>query len=195
MLGRVAAQRRKPVITDKRLSRGKQGSRFRGLAPVSPRFHPWPGPGFSGGCCEMQGCRLIETSTGLWLTPQPSRVLRITFQDVKTVGIRNKLISKRYQHFRERDPPYCLQDSLCTLAPSCSRVTPLRHGTNTRYGRAANPYPTGTLTRQETPSFARHDNDQAHRRQWSAAELPYECSAMLEALFKIIAINFFDRIQ
>jgi hypothetical protein len=54
--------------------------------------------------------------------------------------------------------PYGLQDSLCTLAPSCSRVAPLRHGTNTRYGRAAHPYPTGTLTRQETPSFARRDN-------------------------------------
>ena len=38
---------------------------------------------------------------------------------------------------------------------SCSQVTLLRNGTNTRYGRAANPYPTGTLTRQETPSFAR----------------------------------------
>jgi hypothetical protein len=43
-------------------------------------------------------------------------VLRIAFQDVKTVGIRNKLISKLYQHFRERDFPYGLQDSLCTLA-------------------------------------------------------------------------------
>lgn len=79
-------------------------------------------------------------------------------QDVKTVGIRHKLISKRYQQVRERDLPYGLPDALCTLAPSCSQVTPLRHGTNTRYGRAANPYPTGTFTRQETPSFARRDN-------------------------------------
>ena len=36
---------------------------------------------------------------------------------VKTLGIRNKLISKLYQHFRERDFPYGLQDSLCTLTP------------------------------------------------------------------------------
>ena len=84
-------------------------------------------------------------------------------QDVKTVGIRHKLISKRYQQVRERDLPYGLQDALCTLAPSCSRVTPLRHGTNTRYGRAANPYPTGTFTRQETPSFARRDNAKHNR--------------------------------
>ena len=92
--------------------------------------------------------------------PRPShlRALRVAFQHVKTVGIRNKLISKLYQHFRERDLPYGLQDSLCTLAPSCSRLSPLRNGTNTRYGWVANPYPTGTFTRQETPSFARRDN-------------------------------------
>jgi hypothetical protein len=68
-------------------------------------------------------------------------------------------LSRLYQHFRERDFPYGLQDSLCTLAPYyCSRVTPLRNGTNTRYGRVASPYPTGTYTPQETPSFARRDN-------------------------------------
>jgi len=89
-------------------------------------------------------------------------VFRIAFQDVKTVGIRNKPISKLYQHFRERDFPYGLQNALCTLAlHSCSRLTPLRSRTNTRYGRAANPYPTGTFTPQETPSFARRDNVQA----------------------------------
>lgn len=49
---------------------------------------------------------------------------------------------------------------LCVRLPRlCSRVTPLRDGINTRYGRVANPYPTGTFTRQETPSFARRDND------------------------------------
>jgi len=68
-------------------------------------------------------------------------------------------ISKLYQHFRERAFPYGLQDSLCTLAPYyCSQVTPRRFGTNTRYGRVASPYPTGTYTPQETPSFARRDN-------------------------------------
>jgi hypothetical protein len=71
-------------------------------------------------------------------------------------------LSRLYQHFRERDFPYGLQDSLCTLAPyCCSRVTPLRNGTNTRYGRVASPYPTGTYTPQETPSFARRDNVKA----------------------------------
>ncbi|MFB1486657.1 MULTISPECIES: hypothetical protein [unclassified Thiocapsa] len=38
---------------------------------------------------------------------------------------------------------------------SCSRLAPLRNRTNTRYGWVASPFPTGTFTRQETPSFAR----------------------------------------
>ncbi len=51
---------------------------------------------------------------------------------------------------------------LCVRLPRlCSRITPLRDGINTRYGRVASPYPTGTSTPQETPSFARRDNAQA----------------------------------
>jgi len=58
-------------------------------------------------------CGLRRTST-----PSPSTgasVLPSVY--VKTLGIRNKLISKLYQHFRVREHPYGLQDSLCTLAP------------------------------------------------------------------------------
>jgi hypothetical protein len=43
---------------------------------------------------------------------------------VKTLGIRNKLISKLYQHFRVRVHPYGLQDSLCTLTPFIVRGLP-----------------------------------------------------------------------
>ncbi len=120
---------------------------------------PWGLPEFSS--VSLPACQDLRTPADRHSTPQPSWVLRMACQDVKTGGIRHKLIAKRYLHFRERDLPYGLPDALCTLAPSCSRVSPLRHGTNTRYGRAANPYPTGTFTRQETPSFARRDNDQA----------------------------------
>jgi hypothetical protein len=48
-------------------------------------------------------------------------MLRVAFGQVKTLGVRNKLISKLYQHFRVRDHPYGLQDSLPTLSPSCSQ--------------------------------------------------------------------------
>ena len=39
---------------------------------------------------------------------------------VKTLGVRENLISKLYQHFRVRDHPYGLQDSLSTLHLFCS---------------------------------------------------------------------------
>jgi len=52
------------------------------------------------------------------------------------------VISKLYQHFRVRDHPYGLQDSLPTLNPSCSlhSFIQLRHGSKARYGWVANPY-------------------------------------------------------
>ena len=80
-------------------------------------------------------------------------------------------MSKLSQHFRAcpgldpgaRGHPYGLQDSLSTLRPFCSPWSPprLRHGRKTRYGWVANPYPTGTLTLQETPSFSWRDNAKA----------------------------------
>ena len=70
-------------------------------------------------------------------------------------------ISKLYQHFRVRDHPCGLQDTLSTLRPSCSpqASSRLRHGRKTRYGWVAHPYPTGTFTLQETPSLSWRDND------------------------------------
>ena len=52
------------------------------------------------------------------------------------------VISKLYQHFRVRDHPYGLQNSLPTLRPSCSQhiSMQLRHGPKARYGWVANPY-------------------------------------------------------
>jgi hypothetical protein len=44
---------------------------------------------------------------------------------VKTLGVRSKLISKLYQHFRVRDHPYGLQDSLSTLHLFCSPTSML----------------------------------------------------------------------
>ena len=67
--------------------------------------------------------------------------------------------SKLYQHFRERDFPYGLQNSLCTLTLLFrSPVTRLLNKINTRYGWRVSPYPTGTFTLQDTLSFAQRDN-------------------------------------
>jgi hypothetical protein len=86
-------------------------------------------------------------------------MLRMGFGLVKTLAIRNKLISKLYQLFREHGLPYGLQDALCTLHLFCSPLPRLRHRRNTRYGWVASPYPTGTLTLLDTPSFSWRDND------------------------------------
>ena len=57
---------------------------------------------------------------GLW-TPADfpiqafTDVLVLPSASVKSLGIRNNPISKLYQHFRARDRPYGLQDSLSTL--------------------------------------------------------------------------------
>jgi hypothetical protein len=98
--------------------------------------------------------RLRRTST-----PSPIRASRVGFRFVKTFALRNKLISKLYQHKGERGLPYGLQDSLSTLRLSCSPPPRLRHRRKTRYGWVASPYPTGTLTRKAPPSFSWRDND------------------------------------
>ena len=66
---------------------------------------------------------------GLW-TPADLHILAKTDAlvlpsvHVKTLGVRNNLISKLYQHFRVRGHPCGLQDSLCTLRPSIVRESP-----------------------------------------------------------------------
>ena len=96
---------------------------------------------------SLPACHGLRTPADLHTLANPgASVLPSVY--VKTLGIRNKLISKLYQHFRERDLPYGLQDSLSTLRPFCSPCLPavLRHGPKTRYGWVASPCPTGTFT-------------------------------------------------
>ena len=68
----------------------------------------------------------LRTYHGLRWTPPTLHIQTITDAlvlpsvTVKTLGDRNKLISKLYQHLRECGLPYGLYDSLCTLRPYCS---------------------------------------------------------------------------
>jgi len=85
-------------------------------------------------------------------------MLPVAFGYVKTLGFRNS-------HF-EAVP--ALQGARTPLRPTgfsvyaspilFAAVDPLRHGRKTRYGWVANPFPTGTFTPQDMPSFARRDN-------------------------------------
>ena len=56
---------------------------------------------------------------------------------------------------------FSLRPTGCSVyaSPILFTVSPrFRHGRKTRYGWVANPYPTGTFTLQETPSFAWREN-------------------------------------
>ena len=87
-----------------------------------------------------------------------NRALHIAFQHVKTVGIRISYFEAVPALQGTRFPLRPTRFSVYAYPIYCSQVNPLRNGTNTRYGRVASPYPTGTYTPQETPSLARHDN-------------------------------------
>ena len=80
----------------------------------------------------------------------------------------------------------CTRMHACPLC--CSWLSPLRNGTNTRYGWVASPYPTGTSTRQEAPSFARRDNVQE-----GARGAPGPCSQDKPALQ--LASSFLQKYQ
>ena len=66
-------------------------------------------------------CASLRTYHGFRLTPPTlyiqtnTDVLVLPSVHVKTLGSRNKLISKLCQHLREHGLPYGLYDSLCTL--------------------------------------------------------------------------------
>jgi hypothetical protein len=103
---------------------------------------------------SLPACHGLWTPADLHLLAKAGDLV-LPSVSVKTLGVRNTLILKLYQHVRVRGHPYGLQDALSTLRPSCSPwLRPrLRHGRQTRYGWVAHPYPTGTFTRQDTPSF------------------------------------------
>ena len=96
-------------------------------------------------------CRLRRTSTHSPFTRASSRL--------------PGLVPRRHPRVCDLEAVPALQGARPPLRPtgfsvyacpvSCSRLAPLRNRTNTRYGWVASPYPTGTFTRQETPSFAR----------------------------------------
>jgi len=111
-------------------------------------------------------------------------------------------ISKLYQHFRERGFPYGLQDSLSTLHLSCSpQLSRLRHRRKTRYGWVASPFPTGTFTLQDTPSFAWRDNgpagdpaqvyrDRVHWSRWKSISIfPLSRAVSVSSLLLVILQN------
>ena len=87
----------------------------------------------------------------------PNRDLRVDFRGVKHVVTCMYLITKLYQTSGSADSPVaylirCVR--FAGVVQSCDLLPPR----NTRYGWLATPYPTGTFTLQEAPSFAWRTN-------------------------------------
>ena len=79
--------------------------------------------------------------------------------NVKTLGVRNTLIEAVPALQGARSPLRPTGFSVYASPVLFADLLGLRHRRKTRYGWVANPYPTGTFTLQDMPSFARRDND------------------------------------
>ncbi|MEJ1472452.1 MAG: hypothetical protein RPU59_15525, partial [Candidatus Sedimenticola sp. (ex Thyasira tokunagai)] len=64
----------------------------------------------------------------------------------------------------------------------------LRHKRNTQYGWVANPYPTGTFTLQDAPSFAWRANAQNHRKQKAPLLVPRRSAFCCPSVFFLLAL-------
>jgi len=87
-----------------------------------------PHPGASGASqvlVRLSSCMPRPEDSGGPAPPRLHGGARVAFGCVKTLGVRNKRLAKRYQHCRVRGHPCGLQDALSTLRPSCS---PCLHG-------------------------------------------------------------------
>jgi hypothetical protein len=87
----------------------------------------------------------------------PNRDLCVDFRGVKHVVTCISLITKLYQTSGSADSPvaYLIR---CVRFAGVVQSCDLRPPRNTRYGWLATPYPTGTFTLQEAPSFAWRTN-------------------------------------
>ena len=125
---------------------------------------------------------LLSTHTTLFVDPgadppepHPLWSLCVGFWHVKTIAVCFILFHEAVSSFGECGLPCGLRGSLCTLqllrsASSFLSSYRLLLSCNTRYGRLVRPYPAGTPTPQEAPSFAWRTNDLAQRRftvRWS----------------------------
>ena len=106
---------------------------------------------------------LLSTHTTLFVDPDrpsrtsPLRSLCVGFWHVKTIAACFKFANGAVSSLRECGLPCGLRGSLCTLQPLRS-ASPPPNSCNTRYGWLVRPYPMGTSTPQEAPSYAWRTN-------------------------------------
>ena len=110
---------------------------------------------------SLSTCRALKTPAQ---SPDASRlrVLVAGFHVGNHVALRMMLLTG-LNRFRGVHPSCGLRSSLCTLTLLHSAFPFLFHSANTRYEWMASPYPAGTCTPQEAPSFAWRTEDEDER--------------------------------
>jgi len=120
-------------------------------------FQGFPRPGASGASQvlrRLSSCMPRPEDSGGPAPPRPNGGARVAFGSVKTLGVRNKRLFEAVPALQGARSPLRPTGYSVYASPILFTVSPrLRHGRKTRYGWMANPYPTGTFTLQETPSF------------------------------------------
>ena len=154
---------------------GSSPSRVPTLTASSSYFiqEPTGLPEFSN--VSLLRCQDLRTPADIG-TLAMQRVRHVAFQHVKTVGIRISYFEAAPTGTRSlqgtRFPLRPTRFSSVRLPHTIVRGLPRAALTNTRYGRVASPYPTGTYTPQETPSLARRDNVRAKRATTAGRQRP-----------------------
>jgi hypothetical protein len=103
---------------------------------------------------RLSSCMPRPEDSGGPAPPRPYGGAHVAFGSVKTLGVRNKRLFEAVPALQGARSPLRPPGYSVYASPILSAVSPrLRHGRKTRYGWMAHPYPTGTFTLQETPSF------------------------------------------
>jgi len=131
-------------------------SPFRASGAVchSPTFSTVGAAGASHVLQHLSSCMPRPEDSGGPTSPRPCGGARVAFGGVKTLGVRNKRLFEAVPALQGARSPLRPTGYAVYASPILFAVSPrLRHGRKTRYGWVASPYPTGTFTLPEMPSF------------------------------------------
>src|SRR5262245_28627235 len=108
---------------------------------------------------RLSSCRPWPEDSGGPAPPRTNGGARVAFGSVHTLGVRNKRLFEAVPALQGARSPLRPPGYAVYAAPLLFTVSPrLRHGRKTRYGWMASPYPTGTFTLPEMPSFSWREN-------------------------------------
>ena len=124
---------------------------------------------------HLSSCMPRPEDSGGPTSPCPCGEARVACGGVQTLGVRNKRLFEAVPALQGARLPLRPPGYAVYASPILFAVSPrLRHGRKTRYGWVARPYPTGTFTLQEMPSFSWRENAGAQPRLEAGAQRTLE---------------------